>query len=567
MMSCKRGARLTRRRDAQFARGVAGSLGSLSSAASVHLLLRILLLASLVVSACTCGEEDAPPAAVMAPPRVGTPSADPAESDAQAPWPADPREVTVHDAADLSRLDLAIVEHLDLALSAPDRVGFIDEGSPEDGCAGLDLVQLATRTPNLVSLRVSGCAAAVQSGLGAFAGRLTQLELADMRIDGVIVGRLAQLKALEQLSLRRVSAGSEPLTPLRKLDLQAVRLSELPKDSEVSLILDLWPRKLRSVVLEGKWAGHKAMLTLAKADALERLELRDTRVGNFSLNQIKPLDKLREVVFSGSTFNDNSPLYFRELPISRFECDCPRMGDAGLRSLRHSKGIRTLELRDTQITGEGLEAIAELTQLETLVLTGIDLGPKGFEALAAFPKLRQLHLAGELEHPRMEKLSLLTTLEALVLDYPTLDDRALPELAALTKLRTLDLGGTRVSDDGLASLSGLVNLESLHLHRTRVTNRGLAELNALSSLRVLELDHTDVVDAGVEHIGALSNLEELRLDHTLITDAALEHVAKLQRLRRLNLSHTVVTQSGVDELRAMPVLETLGLDGTRVAAP
>lgn len=555
-------AQAPRTRYAHFARGVAEPLGSLCSAPSVPLLFRALLLASLLISACTCGDDEAPAPAPVPPPQVGTPAANPAD-DTHVPWPADPRQVTVHDAGDLARLDLGVVEHLDLALSAADRVGFIADGSPEDGCAGLDLVALAGQTPRLVSLRVSGCEGAVQSGLAAFAPRLTQLELADMRIDGVIVGRLAQLQKLEQLSLRRVSAGSEPLTPLRKLDLQAVRLSELPKDSEISLILDLWPRKLRSVVLEGSWAGHKAMLTLAKADALERLELRDTRIGNFSLNQIKPLDKLREVVFSGSTFNDNSPLYFRELPLTTFECDCPRMGDVALRSLRHSKGIRNLQLRGTQISGEGLTAIEDLTELETLVLTGIDIGPKGFEALAKFPKLRRLQLSGELERPRMEKLSLLTTLEALVLDYPSLDDRAMPELAALTELRTLDLSSTRVSDDGLASLSGLTKLESLHLHHTRVTNRGLASLSGLTALRLLELDHTDVVDAGVEHLAPLTNLRELRLDHTLVTDAAIEHLAKLEGLQRLNLSHTVVTREGIAPLSRLPQLDTLGLDGTR----
>ena len=525
----------------------------------------LLLLATVVLSACTCGEDDAPKAAPVPPPRVGGIPANPADEEDTTPWPADPREITVHDAADLARVDLALVERLDLALSAPDRVGFIDEGSPADGCTGIDLIQLASQTPRVASLRVSGCAGAVQAGLGALAPRLTQLELADMRIDGVIVGRLAQLKHLEQLSLRRISAGSEPLTPLRNLDLQAVRLSDLPKDSELSMVLDLWPRELRSVVLEGSWAGHKAMLTLSRADALERLELRDTRVGNFSLNQIKPLDELREVVFSGTTFNDNSPLYFRELPIESFECDCPRMGDAGLRSLRHSTGIRKLQLRGTQITGEGLAAIEELTELETLVITGIDLGPKGFEALAEFPKLRQLHLAGELEDPEMENLSLLTNLEALVLDYPMLDDRAMTQLEALTKLRTLDLGGTQISDDGLASLEGLTHLESLHLHRTRVTNRGLASLEGLSTLRVLELDHTDVVDAGVEHLATLSNLEELRLDHTLVTDSTIEHLLLLTKLRRLNLSHTVVTPEGITPLSQLPQLETLGLDGTRAA--
>ncbi len=533
----------------------------------VPIFARLLLLASLLFSACNCGQDDGPAPAPMAPPQVGNSAANPADEDAQTPWPADPRQVTVHDAGDLARLDLGIVEHLDLALSSPDRVGFIDEGSPEDGCAGLDLVKLAGQAPQLVSLRVSGCAGAVQSGLGAFAPRLTQLELADMRIDGVIVGRLAQLEKLQQLSLRRVSAGSEPLTPLRKLDLQAVRLSELPKDSEISLILDLWPRKLRSVVLEGSWAGHKAMLTLAKADALERLELRDTRISNFSLNQIKPLENLREVVFSGSTFNDNSPLYFRELPIKSFECDCPRLGDYGLKSLRHSVGIRKLLLRGTQITGEGLSAIEELTELETLVLTGIDIGPKGFEALANFPKLRKLHLSGELEHPNMEKLSLLTNLEALVLDYPTLDDRAMPELVALTHLQTLDLGNTDVSDDGLASLSTLTTLDGLHLHHTRVTNRGLASLAALTSLRVLELDHTDVVDAGIAHLVPLTNLEVLRLDNTLVTDAAIEQIVKLKSLRRLNLSNTVVTREGVAPLSQLPALETLGLEGTRALTP
>ena len=525
--------------------------------------LRILLFASLVLPACNCAEEEAPPPAPVLPPRVGSSSADPALEDAQAPWPADPRQVTVHDAADLSRIDLQVVEHLDLALSGADRVGFIDEGSPEDGCAGLDLVELASQTPRLVSLRVSGCAGAVQAGLGAFAPRLSQLELADLRIDGVIIGRLAQLEKLEQLSLRRVAAGSEPLTPLRKLDLQAVRLSELPKDSEISLILDLWPRKLRSVVLEGSWAGHQAMLTLAKADALERLELRDTRIGNFSLNQIKGLHQLREIVFSGSTFNDSSPLYFRELPIKSFVCDCSRLADAGLRSLRHSTGLRKLELRGTAITGEGLAAIEALTELETLVLTGLDVGPKGFEALAKFPKLRRLQLAGELEHPRMEKLSLLASLEALVLDYPSLDDRAMPELAALVRLRTLDLGGSRISDDGLGSLEGLINLESLHLHRTRVTNRGLTSLEDLTQLRVLDLDHTDVVDAGVEHLSKLTNLEELRLDHTLVTDGVVQHLLALQSLRRVNLSHTVVTRAGVTRLQELPLLDTLGLDGIR----
>ncbi len=516
-----------------------------------------------LVSGCQCDAETEPVTPRVPPPVVRSADDPPGAAEEDAPWPADPRQVTVHDAQDLTGLDLAVIEHLDLALSASDRVGYIEDGNPEDGCADLDLIRLGATTPALVSLRVSGCDSAVQSGLAAFADRLTHLELADMRIDGVVVGRVAQLEALEQLSLRRVAVGTDPLTPLRTLELQAVRLSELPKDSDISLLLDLWPKGLRSVVLEGSWAGHKAMLTLAKADALERLELRDTRVGNFSLNQIKPLSNLREVIFSGSTFNDNSPLYFRELPVTSFTCDCPRVGDVGLRSLRHSKGIRTLELRGTQISGVGLTAIEDLTNLESLVLTGIDVGPKGFEALAKFPKLRHLELSGELEHPDLANLELLSELQGLRLGYPDLDDRAAAQLATLTRLHELDLGRTRISDVGLEALSALTELQVLRLHHTRVTNRGLAALAGLQRLRVLELDHTDVVDAGVEHLAKLPALVELRLDSTLVTDAAVQHLLRLESLQRLNLGHTVVTDAGVNRLAALPQLETLGLAGTR----
>lgn len=512
------------------------------------------LLAALPLWGAGCKDEPAPPSPA---PEAARP----------VPLPLtvadDPTRLVVHHADQLAHADLSRVRALDLAMSPADQVGFLDEIDPQTACTRLDLVALATKTPALRSLRISGCQGAVHAGLSAFGERLEALELADLVLDGVTIGNLAGLGGLHTLTLTRVDAGPDPLQPLRALPLRRLALRDLQPDSGVALMLDLWPSSLTWVELSGEWAGHKAMLTLSRAAALQVLELRNTKVGNFSLNQIKPLSQLREVVFEGSTFNDNSPLYFRDLPVERFSCTCRKLGDTGLRSLRHSKGITRLELRETEVTGPGLEVLGELAHLRELVLLDRDLGEVGLGHLAALSKLELLELSGPVEDPSMKGLGALVGLRTLRLAHPQIDDRIAPQLQQLQELQWLDLGGTRISDEGLAALAELRELRTLHLDRTRVTNRGLAHVGKLTALQELSLQSTDVVDEGVTHLRPLQSLHTLRLDRTLVTDAAIDTLVELRALRRLNLAHTVVTGAGVARLQSLPELEVLELAGIR----
>lgn len=477
--------------------------------------------------------------------------------------PADPGHVRVHHGEQLQSLDLADVRSLDLALSAADQVGYFAELDPETTCNAVDLVKVAARAPKLTVLRVSGCPTAVHAGLGAFGERLQQLELADLAFDAVTVGGVRELTGLQALTLARVAETTDPVDSLRKLPVQHVALRDLDKDSALSRLLGLWPKTLRRVELDGEWAGHDAMLELADADALEILELRGTRVSNFSLNQIKGAEKLREVVFDSTRFNDKTPLYFKELPVTKFACDCERLGDGSLRSLRHVEGLRQLELRGTSVTGVGLEALEKLDDLETVIILDRDLGSEGFAALAELDGLRRLETSGPLEDPKLTGLSALVGLRTLSLGHPEIGNDAMPELAALTKLQTLDLGGTQVSDDGLATLAGLVDLRELYLDRTRITNRGLVHLATLSKLETLRLDRTDLVDDGLETLAGLPALKELRLDHTLVTDASIETLLTFANLERLSLAHTVITRGGVARLEALPKLDALDIEGLR----
>lgn len=513
-------------------------------------------LAAACLASCRCGDEssDDAPRVVLDLPGVEAPPVD-------APT-ATPTRLVISHGSELAAADLSAVEVLDLALSESDRLGRLAEIDAGTVCDAIDLAAAADRAPALRQLRISGCPMLLY-GVGSFT-RLESLALADTSLDPLGVAQLALLGSLRRLTLTRVEAPEAlSLEPLAAIPLQHVALEDLPRDTPLGDALDLWPDSVTSIELAGDWAAHDAMTQVGKARALERLELRDTRVGNFSLNQIKPLSRLRELVWRGDTFNDNSPLYFRDLAVTRFTCDCPRFGDGGLHTLRHNESIETLVLERSAVTGPGLAALERLPALRELVLRDREIGGAGFAALAPITTLRRLDLSGTATPGGLDGIGALRQLEQLRLGYREVDDRVAAELGQLTNLQDLDLSRTRISDAGLVHLGSLTNLRTLLLSRTRITNRGLASLVNAAELRHLHVDHTDLVDAGVVHIGKLTKLETLRIDHTLVTDVAVESLMALAELRRLDVSDTVISAQGLARLATLPKLASL-TSGTTV---
>ncbi len=521
--------------------------------------LRIALAAMLGAG---CGGEEPPP-----PPAVTAPAVQEEEVPAaQAPTQRLPGDrLRVHSGRELEAFsDLSTIRDLDLALGDADRIDF---AAPDDGttpCDGIDLRRLASRLPELRRLRISGCQAAVHAGLNAFT-TLQELELVDLVLDGVTMGRLLALPNLKTLRLTRTTPGSESHGMLRGLPIERLALRELTPETPLTELFGLI-RSLRAIEIHGSWADHKTMLKVAKADRLRELVLRDTEIGNFSLNQVKGLEHLAVVDLRGSTFNDKTPLYFRELPVTSFTCACPNLGENGLRSLRHVKELRRLQILSSRIASASDENLGEFRALEALTFHGRDPGPAGFAALAGLEDLRELELEIEpegLSDPALRGLGDLVGLHELVLRSPEIDDRIAPQLSKLHALEVLELGGTSISDATLEAVAEMPQLRRLILHHTRVTNRGLANLQGLSKLEVLELDHTDVVDAGVAHLRGLSSLRELRLDATLVTDRSIDTILGLSQLARLNLADTVISSEGASRLQALTSLQSVNLARTR----
>ncbi len=526
--------------------------------------------------AAACGDSpSATPAEIVAASTPQRPEPDRApesepESAASGADDADDRlpgeRLRVHDAAELDAFSsLAALRELDLALSETDRIGVpATEGA--DPCQTLDLRRLAARLPGLRRLRISGCQAAVHAGLDSF-NSLADIELVDLVLDGVTMGRLLALPALKTLRLTRVTPGSESYSMLRRLPIERLALRELDEDSQLAELFGIL-RGLQAIEIDGSWAGHKTMLQVAQADRLRELFLRDTEIRNFSLNHVKGLEHLTKVDLRGDMFNDKTPLYFRALPLRSFTCACANLGESGLRSLRHIKGLRELRILSSRIVAASDEDLGELQALESFTFHGSDLGADGFAALASIKGLRTFELQiepSELRDPALKGLGELRGLHSLILRSQELGDRITPQLKELHALEVLELGGTSISDECLEAVAGMPELQRLILHHTRVTRHGLKNLAKLHKLEVLELDHTDVVDAGVAHLSGLTSLRELRLDATLITDKALESLAPLKGLERLNIADTVITNAGLKHLRGLESLQSVNLARTRAS--
>ena len=537
------------------------------------------IFAASFVSACSCGEKDEPVASEP------TPEPTPTIQTRARTTPL--KTLVVAAASQLDDYDLSTVESLDLAMSIRDGQerplplpeeppGPVNGAGETDGeepqaplssprCEGLDLHALAARTPKLRVLRISGCQAAVHAGLSAFGEQLRELELVDLELDAVSVARLSQLHGLERLTLTRVHAEPDALKPLgRKISPQILVLRELADNSPVSEIFKILG-DIREIRVAGPWVHHDTMLRIAKARRLERLAVLDTDMTNFSLAQLRGLEHLRTLEWSGPGFNNTSPIYIRDVPITELICDCPRFGDKGLHQLYLWEELERLVLERSDISSEGLAELTTSTKaLRDLTIRYRDLDNLAFTNLGQLTGLERLILGpGKLLEPEAEGLGLLIALRELEIDLEGFGDPAAAQLATLVALEQLELGGTDISDEGLEHLAALTRLRELSLHHTRVTKHGLEHLGGMSALEILELDHTDVVDEGVAHLAGLRALRELRLDHTLITDVALSALLGLDALERLNLAHTVVSAEGVATLEALPRLEAVNLEGTR----
>jgi Leucine-rich repeat (LRR) protein len=399
-----------------------------------------------------------------------------------------------------------------------------------------------------------------------------RIEINDDKIEAILTKNGAVIKGADEAHDIIVGSGEQSLQ-IKRGDLEfETDQFVLKKGETIRLKIELLPGKIQ-VVQGGRVIGEKALPILVASNDRKAAEWA------LSLGGAVTIDDGKDRTLGAAKDLPAGPWTLRQIHL--FENR--NVDDAGLKQLTGLRGLRWLDLRDTQVTDAGLKELGRMKSLEFLSLNGTKVTEAGLLHLHGLAGLITLNLTKTAVTAQG-----IAALRKALPGCQILSDVA-PVLAGNDRKAAewvLSVGGTVIVDDGkeyvvgpgknlpggpwtmrhinvtekkqvddasLKHLAGLEGLRSLILDCTQVTDAGLKELANLKSLTWLTLAGTKVSDAGLKHLAGLHTLEKLDLTSTQVTEKGLKGLAVLKNLKKLTLTQTNVTAAGVAELnKALP---------------
>ena len=377
-------------------------------------------------------------------------------------------------------------------------------------------------------------------------GRVTQLNLEDNDLSGLLPPTLSSLANLKTLNLAANPGLSGPLPqvftrlPLESLDLEGTRLCAPPaaefqtwldgiRDGDVSRCTDVRPDFYALVALYSGTDGPNW-----------------TNATNWT--SAKTLDQWYGVTTDGSG---------RVTGLSLNENDLQGTIPVELGQLTN---LDSLNLSGNQLTGNVPQELGQLTNLKGLNLSKNLLTGNIPPELGRLTNLESLILAhNKLTGEIPAELGQLTNLRGLDLGKNQLTGKIPTELGGLTNLRTLDLSDNPLDGEIPSELGQLTNLESLTLWFNSLTGEIPPELGRLTNLRTLYLVDNFFTGNIPPELGQLTNLEELLIINSTLTGEIPQELGQLTNLKGLNLQFNQLTGSIPTELGQLTNLQRLSL--------
>jgi hypothetical protein len=387
--------------------------------------------------------------------------------------------------------------------------------------------------PALTSLCLRGCWLLSETGCAVIArqGRITDLEIAGIRLTSAMLGALATLP-LRRLEIWdetwRTQLRSLPPAGMPSLEAGAVALAAMPTlttldwyngpdDAAVTRALAT-SRTLTDLTYSRGKGNADVMLPLTTMTGLTQVQL--SGVEDAALVALAGLPRLESLILAH-----------------------PNITAEGLTALRGCPSLRVLHLMGIDLFPDDLLVLGELRTLEEIRIHGDD-GTEFTDTLAgalgSLPRLRSLriHAPADLSDAGVASLTRATGLKEMWLDRcARVTDAAMPHIARLTAMDSLHLSGTGITDAGARYLAGLPGLCELTLRNTAITPLALPALKPLTGLRILDCSNCHgLAPLDIEPLLGMAELDELNLQetgtlHADQTRRLAQYCRKLRKLR------------------------------------
>jgi Leucine-rich repeat (LRR) protein len=255
-------------------------------------------------------------------------------------------------------------------------------------------------------------------------------------------------------------------------------------------------KSLRTLGLQNTPISDAAMAPISQLRSLESLGFTHAQLTDSGLAQLGGLKRLRRLsLYLCSGYTGAGLSFLKDLPqLESLVLYGQEITDQAAVNIAEAKNVRTLDLRDTAITDEGLRHLAGLTKVEVLYV---------------------LPVSGDIKDGQIVRST-----------EPRISDAGLQYIGQMTELRGLILSSTRVTAHGMKHLAGLKHLEALDLSWTDVSGGGMENLKDLVQLRYLGLGYTRITNAAAEPLAALPNLVELDVRSTRMTEEGVAQLTK-----------------------------------------
>jgi hypothetical protein len=261
-----------------------------------------------------------------------------------------------------------------------------------------------------------------------------ELGIIDSPIDKEAIKRVGQMQTLRSLLLHVNEADDSDVASLQSLtNIESLRLRSCPITGRTLGTFRSLPI-LRELDLRQTEFGNAALEILGKTKELRVLSLSSTQVRDEGMAHLRQLEKIERLDLSSTFVSDRGLLdvgtlgTLKDLDLGRQVQPIKgeqygRIGDAGVAHLAGLKGLRSLNLRYTQVTSEGLRHLGDLSELQELDLCGTRVDEKGIPHLTSLGKLETL----------------------LISETSTFTDRGLQQLIDLKPLKHVSVVFTSVT--------------------------------------------------------------------------------------------------------------------------